>query len=367
MSTFTYQNVVVSVSAPMGYTYKHTIEIPLFAGWKKLSENNVDKETMSGTSLLLYLKSQPSGILSYLSVAFSLVMNHRHSHYTEASLIKKLEDLQIGRPSTYAMIVDTNIEREYVKKTDIPGTKMKITEYTLLSADGKIVTEEKEKVFGEEKSKLVIQPIGMMVSDFLTEHFHSLFSYDYTKQMEMELDNIALGKVENWYEVCDKCNEEITNLIKPTKNIVKQVFDVKDSDEYKIVYEMYGAVLRKILDTGKYEYKSIRKDIILDLDVLRSGGYSLEDLIYTPVDAIKDDGTTTVTTPLPSEIENKKILRVLNENLSIRLGKFGAYIYYKTPEMTKPNFYNINKFKQSYKFSSEEVLLKWIKDTYDVC
>jgi hypothetical protein len=185
--------------------------------------------------------------------------------------------------------------------------------------------------------------------------------------MEMELDNIALGKVENWYEVCDKCNEEITNLIKPTKNIVKQVFDVKDSDEYKIVYEMYGAVLRKILDTGKYEYKSIRKDIILDLDVLRSGGYSLEDLIYTPVDAIKDDGTTTVTTPLPSEIENKKILRVLNENLSIRLGKFGAYIYYKTPEMTKPNFYNINKFKQSYKFSSEEVLLKWIKDTYDVC
>lgn len=367
MSTFTYQNVVVSVSAPMGYTYKHTIEIPLFAGWKKLSENNVDKETMSGTSLLLYLKSQPSGILSYLSVAFSLVMNHRHSHYTEASLIKKLEDLQIGRPSTYAMIVDTNIEREYVKKTDIPGTKMKITEYTLLSAHGKIVTEEKEKVFGEEKSKLVIQPIGMMVSDFLTEHFHSLFSYDYTKQMEMELDNIALGKVENWYEVCDKCNEEIMNLIKPTKNIVKQVFDVKDSDEYKIVYEMYGAVLRKILDTGKYEYKSIRKDIILDLDVLRSGGYSLEDLIYTPVEAIKDDGTTTVTTPPPSEIENKKILRVLNENLSIRLGKFGAYIYYKTPEMTKPNFYNINKFKQSYKFSSEEVLLKWIKDTYDVC
>ena len=366
MSTFTYQNVIVSVSAPMGHVYKHTVEIPIFAGWKKLFENNVESATMSSTSLLLYLKSQPSGILSYVSIAFSVVMHHRHSHYTEASLIKKLEDLQIGRPSTYAMIVDTNIEREYVKKIDIPGTTMKITEYTLLATDGKIVTEEREKVFGEEKSKLVIQPIGMMVSDFLTEHFHSLFSYDYTKQMETELDNIAMGNVENWYEVCDKCNEEITTLLKPAKTVVKQVFDVKGSDEYKIVYEMYGAVLRKILDTGKYEYKSIRKDITLDLEVLRCGGYSLEDLIYTPVHKTIEESIDASTPVVCQETENKKIIRILNENLSIRVGKFGAYIYYKTAEMTKPSFYNLNKFKQSYKFSTEEVLLKWIKDTYNV-
>jgi topoisomerase IA-like protein len=68
----------------------------------------------------------------------------------------------------------------------------------------------------------------------------------------------------------------------------------------------------------------------------------------------------------PCPIENKKIVRILNDHLSIRLGKYGAYIYYKTEDMTKPVFYNIHKFKQSYKFASEEALLKWIKDTYNV-
>jgi hypothetical protein len=68
----------------------------------------------------------------------------------------------------------------------------------------------------------------------------------------------------------------------------------------------------------------------------------------------------------PCPIENKKIVRILNDHLSIRLGKYGAYIYYKTEDMTKPEFYNIHKFKQSYKFASEEALLKWIKDTYNV-
>ena len=135
MSTFTYQNVVVSVSAPMNHYYRHTIEIPVFAGWKKLSENNtdmdIDKKTLSGTGLSLYFKSLSTDVLQYQSVACSTVMTHRHSHYTEASLIKKLEDLEISRPSTYAMIVDTNIEREYVKKMDIPGKSIKITEYML--------------------------------------------------------------------------------------------------------------------------------------------------------------------------------------------------------------------------------------------
>ena len=380
MSTFTYQNVMLSVCAPMNYMYKHTIEMPVFAGWKKLSENNTDKETMSGTGLLLYVKSLPTDVLSYQSVTSTAIMNNRHSHYTEASLIKKLEDLQIGRPSTYAMIVDTNIERDYVKKMDIPGKTIKITEYTLMSG-GELIADEKEKVFGEEKSKLVIQPIGMMVSDFLTEHFNTVFSYDYTKHMESELDEIAVGNIETWYDVCDKCNEEIKLLMNNTKNVVKEVFDVKGTDEYKIVYEKYGAVLRKILETGKYEYKSIRKDVVLDLDILRGGGYSLEDLIYKTKestvkedaedneqteDSTKPDENTSECNPFGSQKENKKIVRVLNENLSIRLGKYGAYIYYQTTEMSKPQFYNISKFKQSYKFCSEEVLLKWIKDTYNV-
>jgi topoisomerase IA-like protein len=80
----------------------------------------------------------------------------------------------------------------------------------------------------------------------------------------------------------------------------------------------------------------------------------------------EDSSKLNENTSLSSQTENKKIIRVLNENLSIRVGKYGAYIYYKTNEMSKPKFYNISKFKQSYKFCSEEVLLQWIKDTYKV-
>jgi DNA topoisomerase-1 len=67
-----------------------------------------------------------------------------------------------------------------------------------------------------------------------------------------------------------------------------------------------------------------------------------------------------------SQTKDNNIIRVLTENMSIRNGKYGAYIYYKTEKMFKPKFLNIQKFKESYRHCSEEVLMKWIKETYNV-
>lgn len=376
----------IKITAPNHCDYVHCIEIPTFFGWRKLMEDEISL-IEKGNSLLIYLQCIPQSNISYNSIYSNAVVKGRHSHYTEASLIKKLEDLGIGRPSTYAMIVDTNLERGYLKKMDVPGKLISIKEYTL-NSNKEISYVEKEKMFGEEKNKLVIQPLGMMVAMFLLSYFDTVFCYDYTKNMEIKLDKIAEGNLgsEPWYSVCETCKNVLNDVLKKMKHVEKEVFSLKDNEEYKVVYEKYGPVLRKILEDGKYEYKSVKKELQLDLGRLKEGDYSYKELLYEkPVEeefefsnksneilveetigtCVDKTETTLLEPPLEKDTANK-IIRTLNDNLSVRKGKYGAYIHYKTPTMKKPQFFNIQKFKESYKYCSEEVLLKWINETYKI-
>ena len=248
MSSAKYYNTPITLTAPQDLHYKHTIEVPIFLGFMKLTEESKTTPLEiqnTGSALLLYLKSSQQINIPYTSIKTTIAEHGKHSHYTEASLIKKLEDLGIGRPSTFAMIVETNMERGYIKKTDIEGTIIKTNEYCL--ENGEIKKEEKERLFGKESNKLIIQPLGIVVSDFLYKHFYSLFSYDYTTKMEEQLDEISLGNGDIWYKVCDTCNNEIKKLLKPIDKIGKQVIDIQDTD-YKLVFEKYGPVLRRAIN-----------------------------------------------------------------------------------------------------------------------
>jgi DNA topoisomerase IA len=159
------------------------------------------------------------------------------THYTEASLIKKLEDVGIGRPSTFASLVETLIDRGYVKKGDIEATNLNVTEYVL---EGGLIQEKAvEKKIGGEKGKLVIQPVGIVVAEFLTEHFGSLFAYDYTKAMESDLDKIALSD-QSSKDICKECNDEIERLIQPVE---KRRFVIKDSSDV-VVFGRYGLMIQ---------------------------------------------------------------------------------------------------------------------------
>jgi DNA topoisomerase-1 len=404
MSEAKYSNTPILITAPKDLLYKHTIEVPIFLGFTKLieeSRTNTINDQNIGAALLLYIQSSPKENIKYNKITSTLSIHGKHSHYTEASLIKRLEDLGIGRPSTFAMIIDTIIERGYVKKTDIEGITIKANEFTLEKNIIKI--EEKERTFGNEKGKLVIQPIGLVVTDFLYSHFTPLFSYDYTTKMESILDEISNGdeKSEPWFKTCEICNIEISQLIKPIEKLSKQSFTILGSD-YKLVFEKYGPVLR-ISKNDTFEYKKIRSDIKLDLDKLQKGEYHEEELIEVkkeqiigevygiPItlksgpygeyiehgdkkESIKSLGEYKTTeeiadafkSKISSPINDSKIIRNLTNELSIRNGKFGAYIYYKTDKMTKPKFLNIQKFKESYRHCSEEVLIKWIKETYNI-
>ena len=123
-------------------------------------------------------------------------------------LVRKLEELGIGRPSTYAPTISTIQQRDYVERGDRPGIER--TYNTLTLKNGKITDKDKTEIVGAEKSKLLPTDIGIVVNDFLTEHFPDILNYNFTAQVEGKFDEVAEGKIE-W----NKSIEDFYELFHP--------------------------------------------------------------------------------------------------------------------------------------------------------
>jgi len=422
MTPASYQCKLITITAPNDLAYHSSLEIPIHLGWRTIS-NKTDSTTTNIQSQtsgeLFYLESiEKSGESLALPNKIESIMvgkSMKQCYYTEASLIQELERNGIGRPSTFSLLVDTIQDRGYVKKMDIEGEKRICKEFLFM--DNVLEVKERERVFGNEKDKLVIQPIGILTIEFLIQHFNALFSYDYTKLLEEKLDEVGSQTPGiEWFDICKSCNKQIKESINAIARLEKKVYKI--TDEYDLVFQQFGPVLRHKDENGNIEYKSIKKELRLDLEKVQAGGYSLEDLMEIKTDSLgmyeneevllksgrygfyiqygdirktiynkkisKEEITLDYVIPILQEMReqenereenedegsqpnlNKNILRTIDENTSVRKGKYGPYVYYKTKEMKTPKFLKTNSFRKGLLVCQLSELKEWLKNTYNI-
>lgn len=179
-----------------------TGEVLIFDGFLRVYIESTDDENgspMAGSDIIPPLKVNDK--LEVLSVEATQRFSQRPPRFTEASLVKRLEELGIGRPSTYAPTITTIQNRNYVVKEERPGVERNFT--VLKLKNGRITEKGKTEITGAEKGKLFPTDIGMVVNDFLVDNFEGIMDYNFTANVEAEFDDIAEGK-KVWNEMLDK-------------------------------------------------------------------------------------------------------------------------------------------------------------------
>ena len=407
MAPARYKQLVVNISAPHDATYKYSAENNIFLGWKAVLGIEEEK-------YYEYLKNFKEGVINYKKITCKQTLKELKSHFSEARLVQLLEQKGIGRPSTFSSLVEKIQERNYVVKQNVEGKKLEIIDYELL--ENNIIEEKGTKEFGNEKNKLLITQMGIFVIEFLIKYFNDLFDYDYTKSMEDELDNIAHGK-KKYYELCDECNSFITSLINSNNLIIKcdpnlengenleklEKLSIKIDAKHTYLIGKNGPTIKYTKEDGSLGFYGVKKTI--NIDKLKRGEYKLDELIETsdettkllgvfneenvylkngkfgyylecgqlrkslktikinvPFKEIKIDDALTILKDCDSDTNG--LVRKISNDLAIRKGKFGDYLFYKTPTMKKPQFLKLGDFNDDYKNCSLEFLKSWIKEKY---
>ena len=209
-------------------TFTATGEVITFDGFLRVYRESNDEDTLSEeTSVILPAVKTGEDLIMKEMTATQRFSQHP-LRYTEASLVKKLEELGIGRPSTYAPTISTIQQREYVEKGDKPGESH---EYSILRlADNKITKTTKTEIFGKEKGKLLPTDIGTVVNDFLMHSFPQIIDYNFTANVEKEFDEIAEGHV-NWHNMMKDFYAKLEPMVEAT---------LQEKNEHKVGERVLG-------------------------------------------------------------------------------------------------------------------------------
>ena len=170
-----------------------TGEVVKFDGFLRVYMESHDDEEQSEDSGMLPVMSKGQ-TLAYKDITATQRFTQQPTRYTEASLVKKLEELGIGRPSTYAPTISTIQQREYVVKGDRPGEERKYDVIKL--SKGKVTETQKTEMAGSDKGKLLPTDTGIVVNDYLTEYFPQIMDYNFTANIEKQFDEVAEGNIE---------------------------------------------------------------------------------------------------------------------------------------------------------------------------
>jgi len=371
-------SIYISISG-VKHQFVASGEVIVFDGFLKVYLESTDDETDTENDSLLPKMNQGEKLLPIEIVAQER-FSQKPPRYAEASLVRKLEELGIGRPSTYAPTISTIQNRLYVEKGDREALKRDFNVLKLKA--GKITDKIKAENTGAEKSKLFPTDIGTVVTDFLTEYFPDVLNYNFTADVEKEFDNIADGDIK-WTESIDKFYKKFHPIVEDTmKNSERQVgerilgVDPKSGRQLSVKIGKYGplAQIGTVEEEEKPVFASLRRDQSIEsityeqaLDLFklpRQVGEFEEKLMTVAIGRfgpyIRHDGAfySLPKTDDPMEVSTERAIEIIEEKreveknriiqtlgaeneIQVLNGRFGPYftrdkVNYKIPKGTDP-------------------------------
>ena len=300
-----------------------------FDGFLKVYMESTDDEEEDGGGRLL--PRLPEGTLLTLDHCDAVEHWTQHpARYTEASLVKKLEDLGIGRPSTYAPTISTILKREYIIKEDREGEVRKTVALSL-KGDQVRRTEKTEKGYAE-KGKLFPTDIGCVVNSFLMEHFEEIMDYNFTATVEKDFDDIADGKQE-WRRVIDRFYVPFHKNIRQTQQTSQRTTG------------------SRLLGTDPKSGKSVYAKIGRYGTLVQIGETNTDE---KPLFASMKKGQSIETITLEEALELFSLPRTLGQfeekDVTVSIGKFGPYVRHNG------SFYSLGKSDDPYEVTLERAV-----------
>ena len=367
-------------------TFTATGEVIKFDGFLRVYTESTDNENGDDEKYIIPPVKKDMPLLSE-TVTATQKYTSPPPRYTEASLVKKLEELGIGRPSTYAPTISTIQNRGYVLREDRPGEKRQISILTLTGST--ITSSTKSEAIGKEKSKLFPQDIGMIVNDFLMDNFSEIVDYHFTADVEGQFDEIADGKLK-WTGMLEKFYSSFHKTVKETLEKTDRKTGVRilgnhpeTGEQVSVKMGRYGPVAQ-IGDTGtdeKPRFASLTKNLLIETITLSEalnlfrlprslGEYEGDEIVigigrfgpyirykgsfYSLKKGVDDPYTVTVERALEvirekNETDSKKVIHDFGD-MKVLNGRYGAYL-----AKDKKN-YRLPKGTQAEKLTKEECL-----------
>ncbi|MBK5721233.1 type I DNA topoisomerase [Dysgonomonas sp. Marseille-P4677] len=359
-------------------------EVIKFDGFLHVYLEGTDDENMdSETSLLPSVK--PLEPMDMKETTATERFTQRPSRYSEAALVRKLEELGIGRPSTYAPTISTIQNREYIEKSNIEGTERQYNVLTLKK--DKISDSQKTEITGTDKGKLIPTDTGIVVNDFLTEYFPGILDYNFTANVEKEFDHVAEGE-ENWTQLIDKFYKVFHPVVESATNmqtdhkIGERILglDPKSGRQVSVKIGRFGPMVQIGVqeDEDKPQFASLQKsqsittitleealklfelprtigefeNKVVSVSTGRFGPYIKHDGKFISLPKTYDPYSIDIEDAIPLITEKRKkdaekVIKTFTEDTELQLlnGRYGPYIAYKKnnykiPKGTSPDSIN---------------------------